>query len=117
MRSRLTLRSPSNGTGWQDLWAFSGADERALRDCLDQLDAFAIAPPVERWDPARHRTVIDAKDRWAAAVLLHPGHDRRDLSPDPAEAAWTADGARHLAELLPESLNDLREAILQRFVG
>jgi hypothetical protein len=40
------------------------------------------------------------------------------FSTDPviqAERAWTVEGARHLAELLPDELGDLRDGIQRRF--
>jgi hypothetical protein len=63
--------------------------------------------------------VIDAPDRWTAAMLLStvepsavgtlPAESFR------ADAAWTADGAMQLAEILPERLADLRADIVKRF--
>jgi hypothetical protein len=117
MRSLLILRSPSDGTGWQDRFALSGRDERIVRDALSQLGEFRVDPPIERWDPARGH-VIQADDRWLAAMLLHPDEPTRQsygLLPPPAEAAWTAAGALRLAELLPEAFDDVRTAIAQRF--
>jgi hypothetical protein len=48
-------------------------------------------------------------------MLLHPDEAAGGLLPPPAEAAWTAEGALHLAEVLPEALDDLRSAIRARF--
>jgi hypothetical protein len=52
-------------------------------------------------------------------MLLWPDEPstRHAISSDPvqAEEAWTADGARRLAVILPERLDDLREAIRVRF--
>lgn len=118
MRSRLELRSPSNGTGWGDSWTFSGPDDRALRDCLDRLDEFVTPAPAERYDLRRGR-VIDAPHRWTAAMLLYTvdPSDLGSLSPETfwADAAWTAEGAIQLAEILPERLADLRVDIIHRF--
>jgi hypothetical protein len=118
MRSLLVLRAPSNGTGWQGQHAFNGADEHALRDCLDQLVAFTTPAPVERWDSRKHGRVIEAECRWTAAMLLYADEPYvldRTVEPVSAEAAWTADGARRLAELLPERLDSLRTDIRARF--
>jgi hypothetical protein len=119
MGSQLVLRSPSDGTGWEDSWAFSGRDESALRDRLGQLDEYLTQAPSERWAPDRASPVIEADDRWLAAMLLFADDvysERFGVSAViRAEAAWTAEGARRLAELLPEALGDLRAGIQQRF--
>lgn len=115
VRSVLVLRSPSDGTGWQEEWRFSGRDDTLLRECLAGLDEFRTEPPVERWD--RKRGHIIEGDRWTAAMLLHPDDPPSDngLLPTPAEAAWTDRGAIELAAGLPEQFADLRSAILARF--
>jgi hypothetical protein len=77
------------------------------------LDAFRIDPPRESWDLKRGH-VIEG-DRWVAAMLLRPDDARAGMLPPPAEAAWTADGTRRLAELLPQAFDDLRAAIRARF--
>jgi hypothetical protein len=119
VRSQLVLRSPQDGTGWSDSWAFSGRDESALRDCLTSLVAHLTPAPVERWDPQRHGRVVEAEDRWLAAMLLFADEEyKRRSYPTPpvqAEAAWTVAGARELAALLPDELEELRLAIEQRF--
>jgi hypothetical protein len=119
MRCTLDLRSPSNGSGWGETWALSGTDERMLRDALDQLDDFLTEPPLEVWDRHAFRRVIQAEDRWRAAMLVwseEQAEQRYTSSEDlRAERAWTAEGALALAELLPERLADLREAIRARF--
>jgi hypothetical protein len=119
VRSKLVLRSPSNGTGWADTRTFSAADDRALRDCLAQLSDFITDPPAERWDKRRHRRVIDADDRWKAAMLLYPDEPsergKSSFEPQRPEAAWTAVGALRLAELLPDRLDELRADIIARF--
>lgn len=120
MRSHLVLRSPNQGTGWSDSWAFSGRDESTLRDHLQRLDAYLTQAPIERWEPKKHTRIIDAEDRWLAARLLYPEDQySRSGYPEPAiiqaEAAWTATGARHLAEVLPDELEDLRTGISERF--
>lgn len=109
MRSILEIRSPSNGTGWADSWTFSGADDRALRDCLEGLEAYATEPPLGRRAP----------DRWRAAMLFSD-HERSvslGIGAAPREhlRAWTADGALQLAAVLPDRLGDLRDAIIERF--
>jgi hypothetical protein len=96
MRSRLEVRSPSHGTGWAETWVFSGNDDRVLRDCLDELEAFR-AP--------------DGADRWTAALVFEENPSGTADVP----RTWTPDGARRLAELLPEQLTDLRDAIGARF--
>jgi hypothetical protein len=40
VRSVLVLRSPSDGTGWQEEWRFSGRDDTLLRECQAHLDEF-----------------------------------------------------------------------------
>jgi len=106
MRSILELRSPSNGTGWRDSWTFSGADDRLLRDHLEALAQHVTEPPTE-------------SDRWRAAMLFSDddGALRMGINAAPAGEvrAWTAEGALQLAELLPERLGDVRDAILARF--
>lgn len=114
------LRSPSHGTGWEETWHFSGRSERALRDCLaGLLDECRVEPPDVRWDRRKLRLVIEAEDRWEAAMLLRPDGfvDHQGAVPLPAESAWTAAGALRLAEILPGDLEDLRTAITTRFCG
>jgi hypothetical protein len=118
VRCRLELRSPSNGTGWSETWTFSGSDERLLRDCLCELDEFTTEPPLEVWDSHAFRRVIRTGDRWRAAMLLWPDEPRARTAvafDDQADAAWTAYGALRLADVLPERLNDLRNALRARF--
>jgi hypothetical protein len=118
VRSLLVLRSPSDGTGWQEQWSFTGRDDTLLRECLAQLDEFRTTPPLERWD-AKRGHVFDG-DRWAAAMLLHPDEASPGdygLLPPPAEAAWTERGALHLAGLLPDQFAELRRAISARFAS
>jgi hypothetical protein len=120
VRCLLELRSPASGTGTGETWTFSGADGRALEACLLELDAFAVDPPLVRYS-LKDGYEIEGDDRWRAAMQrwspdMTPtrwvvGGPRR------AEAAWTAEGALRLAELLPERLDDLREDILARFAG
>ena len=115
MRSQLVLRSPNHGTGWEDSWAFSGRDESLLRQCLGRLDAHLTPAPLERWNQQR---VIEADDRWLAAMLLFADEvyaQRHYASTIEAEAAWTVDGARRLAAMLPDELGDLRASIEERF--
>jgi hypothetical protein len=114
MRSLLVLRSPSHGTGWQDQWAFSGKDERVLRDHLTELVMFEVGVPQESWSLKQgHRF---EGDRWAAAMLLCPDEDSEGrLLLAPAEAAWSAAGALRLADSLPDRFDDLRAAIHARF--
>ena len=118
MRCRLELRTPNDGTGWSERWSFSGADGRALLACLDALGDDATDPPVERWTLKGGR-VIEAGDRWRAAMLLWPDEpsERTQVTEEPvrADAAWTRDGALRLAAMLPERLDDLRDAIVARF--
>src|SRR5947208_7108809 len=113
MRTLLVLRSPSEGTGWQETWSFSASDDHVLRSHLDGLDAFQVAPPEEDWDLKRGHTIEG--DRWATAMLLHPDDRIEGVLLPPAEAAWTAEGALRLAESLPERFDDLRAAIYARF--
>jgi hypothetical protein len=111
MRSRLELRSPSDGTGWASTWTFTGRDEGALRDCLAHLDRYATDVPWEGWDAKKHKGVVRAKDRWQAAMLLYA----LDGGPLIAEKAWTAEGALALTEMLPPNLDDLKADIHARF--
>jgi hypothetical protein len=114
MRSLLILRSPAHGTGWQEQWAFSGTDDRILRDHLARLRAFEVDAPDESWD-LKHGHRFQG-NRWVAAMLLHPDESSDDpLLPPPAEAAWSAEGALRLADLLPDRCADLRAAIYARF--
>lgn len=117
MRSELEVRSPNQGTGWADSWTFSGRDESTLRDCLAHLDAYLTPAPIEHWNPKKHRRVIEAEDRWRAAMLLFTNeeYDRQHAPEIQAERAWTVDGALHLAELLPDDLADVRDGIQRRF--
>jgi hypothetical protein len=86
---------------------------------LTLLVAHLTPAPVERWDPKRHGRVVEAEDRWLAAMLLFTDEEyKRRSYPTPpvrAEAAWTVDGARKPATLLPDELDELRLAIEQRF--
>jgi hypothetical protein len=109
MQSFLRLNQPWQGTGNASTWRFSGADERALRDCLDQLDRF---------------TAERVGDRWTAVIVYGPADQRGrvsrrgrklDVSPGTPERAWTIDGALALADLLPESLADLRAELVESF--
>ena len=58
-------------------------------------------------------------DRWRAAMVF--SDDDKALlmglnaAPYAEVRAWTADGALRLAEVLPERLGDLRDAIIERF--
>lgn len=120
MRSELVLRSPSNGTGWEESWTFSGADESLLRDYLAKLEPYLTPAPTEGWERGEH--VINTDDRWLAAMLLFPdevrGINHRFAHPQfQAEAAWTSAGALELAALLGDELVDLRTNINQRFSG
>jgi len=97
MKSRLILNSPWRGTGNRSYWEFSGADDRALRDALARLDAFRTP---------------DSDDRWTAALVLYYADQMYGGAP---AGAWTIHGAIPLAELLPDSLADVRDDLLSRF--
>ena len=116
MRSRLRFRSQSGGAHWSEPWSFSGADERALRDCLDQLGDFLTAAPAEHHE-LREGPGWDEEDRSTAAMVLYAVEPealgRHWSAPFRADAAWTAEGAIKLAEILPERLHDLRADILK----
>ena len=98
MRSFLILNTPWRGTGNRSPWTFSGADDGALRECLDQLAGWVA---------------LDPDDRWTAALVFgfsgSASHER--------QRAWTLDGALALAELLPDSLDDLRDELLESFAA
>lgn len=120
MRSQLVLRSPNHGTGWSDSWALSGSDESVLRDCLGRLNAYLTPAPLERWDPRKLARVVEADDRWRAAMLLFSDelYAQMHYANAPviqAESAWTVAGAQHLADMLPDELGDLRAGIFERF--
>jgi hypothetical protein len=120
MRCELELRSPNQGTGTREHWAFSGKDGRLLRDALDGIEAFAVEAPIETYDFKRHRHVLpEGADRWHAAMLLWPDEPstrhRSDFEPRQADGAWSAEGALALADLLPERLGALAEALRARF--
>jgi hypothetical protein len=82
------------------------------------LDDFMTNAPVER-HTYKEGHVVDAHDRWQAAMLLWPDEPfhRGAISSGSAqaEAAWTPAGALLLAEILPERLDELRAAIMTRF--
>jgi hypothetical protein len=87
---------------------------------LGRIAAHLTPAPVERWDSEQHRRVIEADDRWLASMLLFADevYDKQFDPVEPviqAEAAWTVEGARQLAELLPDELGELRASIEQRF--
>ena len=107
MRSILEIRSPSNGTGWADRWTFSGADDRVLRKCLEDLAEYVTEPPVTK------------ADRWRAAMVFSDDenavHMGIDAAPSTEIRAWTSDGALKLAEILPARLSSVRDAIIRRF--
>jgi hypothetical protein len=107
MRSFLEIRSPSNGTGWRDSWTFSGADDRLLRECLEDLAVYVTEPPVTK------------ADRWRAAMVFSDDEKAVrmgiDAVPGTEIRAWTSDGALKLAEILPPRLVSVRDAIIRRF--
>jgi len=107
VRSILEIRSPSNGTGWADRWTFSGADDRVLRKCLEDLAEYVTEPPVTK------------ADRWRAAMVFSDDEKAVHIGINAAPAteirAWTSDGALKLAEILPARLSSVRDAIIRRF--
>ena len=124
MRSTLVIRDEPTKATYYPKWAFSGNDEARLRDLLGMLDAYRTQVPVERYlyrggsklPGSNSERVIEPAGACSAAMLLFD-QDVADRwvygSPTviQAEAAWTAEGARHLAALLPDELSDLRAAI------
>lgn len=96
-----------NGTGWRDTWTFGGADDRPLRACLEDLAEYVTEPPIER------------RKTWRAAMPFSDDHRALrmgiDAAPRAEARAWASDGALQLAEILPERLGDLRDAIIERF--
>jgi hypothetical protein len=101
----LRLNSPWRGTGWFETWTFSGKDGRTVRDCCLQLDTFSVEDP---------------EDRGQAAVVLYwidfAGQSDYQVGPNPPVAgAWNIEGAARLADLLPDSLADVRDGIRARF--
>jgi hypothetical protein len=64
-------------------------------------------------------TLSDDVDRWHAAMLLWPDdpatRQRSDFGPRRADAAGSAGGALALADVLPERLADLAQALRERF--
>ena len=107
VRSVLEIRSPSNGTGWRDSWTFSGADDRLLRDCLEELAEYATEPPVTKADRWRAAMVFSDNDRALSVGI--------DAAPSTEIRAWTSDGALRLAEILPARLASVHDAIIRRF--
>jgi hypothetical protein len=105
VRSYLVLNMPWQGTGTQSIWQFSGADDAALRKCLDQLDAYHVPDPLDRWSAAI------AYGFPETAPLQPPVYS---TWPSPHQG-WAIAGALALAELLPERLEDLREALVETF--
>ena len=112
VRSFLILNRPWQGTGNASEWTFSGADERLLRDCLDQLASHSTDQVEDRWEaaivfgPVVASTELSRSERVSASAWGY-GTPRR---------AWTIDGALALAGLLPESFGDLREDLTRSFV-
>ena len=98
MQSYLVINSPWQSASNSSRWSFSGAEDRVLQSCLDQLDEFS-APDVE--------------DRWTATVVF----GFLDHGADEIRRAWTAEGAERLAELLPDELADVRGDIEQRLAA
>jgi hypothetical protein len=96
-----TLGAPATECSW---WSFSGAEDSALRDCLEQLDEFVVTNPSGRWSSPVVFGMVGAGRRFGTL-------------PEPItfENAWTAKGARRLADLLPDAFSDVREDILNRF--
>jgi len=76
-------------------------------------------PPIERRTSQQASHVATESDRWRAAMLF--SDDDKALlmginaAPRAEVRAWTSDGALQLAEVLPERLGDLRNAIIERF--
>lgn len=108
MRSFLTINRPWQGTGNSSHWTFSGRDERDLADCLDRLAEFATE---------------NVDDRWTAAIVFGPEEAlrarfrgyRKWLNSNIPERAWTIDGALALADLLPDTMADLRTDLIDSF--
>jgi len=102
----LQLFSPWRGTGWGETWTFSGKDGEVVRDCCMQLDSFAVD---------------DHADHWNAVVVLSwidfPEQPAGNGPAPPVAGAWNIAGALRLAELLPETLADVRGALVDRFTN
>jgi hypothetical protein len=107
VRSSLRLNSPWQGTGNAQAWSFDGADDRQLRDCLAQLDAFTVSDPADRWTAAVILFEVDYYGQGFGAL----GHDFRPAG------QWSRAGALRLAELLPDALTDLRDDLRARFAN
>lgn len=111
MRSFLILNTPWQGTGNRSTWTFSGRDEKTLRDCLDNLRGCEAPDPNDRWTAA-----IAFGSAEQGPILVK--RDRSyDIEPGERERAWTIDGALALAELLPETLSDLRTDLVESFTA
>jgi hypothetical protein len=107
MRSVIRLNSPWQGTGNAEIWSFDGHDDRELRDCLAQLDAFTVDDPTDRWTAAVIHYDVDYDGQGFGALE----HDFRP------SAQWNRAGALRLAELLPDALADLRDDLESRFTN
>jgi hypothetical protein len=107
MRSLLRINSPWQGTGNAQDWSFDGSDDRDLRDCLAQLDAFTVPDPTDRWSAAAVHFEVDYEGQGFGAL----GHDFRPAG------QWNRAGALRLAELLPDALADLRDDLRSRFTN
>jgi hypothetical protein len=112
MPSLLILNTPWQGTGNREIWEFSGADDKALQDCLDQLDAFAVADPEDPWSAAIAYAFQGQSRYWLAK---RPGRSTTIGASYGAHRGWSLDGAMALADLLSERLSDLRADLLARF--
>src|SRR3954471_8847432 len=104
MRSYLLLNRPGEPATKCSWWSFSGAEERAMRNCLEQLDEFVIT---------------NHNGRWSSPLIFGRVGEGRIYGalPEPItfERAWTARGALKLSDLLPEGFSDVREDILRLF--
>jgi len=104
------LNRPWQSAGNRSSWTFTGRHEQAVRACLDQLSAW---------------TTEDVDDRWTAAIVYGPVEmnprfrpaRKPGAPPVPPECAWRIEGALALAELLPESLADVRDDLIASFAA
>lgn len=104
MRSYLLLNTPGEPATSASFWSFSGADDWALRSCLERLDEYVVT---------------NQNGRWQSPVVYGirgEGKKYGDL-PEPItfERAWNVEGARTLTGLLPERFVDVREELIKRF--
>jgi hypothetical protein len=104
MGSFLILSSHGRDAGNTSEWSFSGAEDLELRGCLDRLGDFVASGP----DESTAAIVFGSTDN-------NYGRPMQGRALKNRERAWTVEGALRLAEILPDSLANLRGDLRRRF--